>query len=469
VAAVVLVAVLALSLWRRLAMLRGLSYDYDEGVYCQSLESMRSGHRLFAEVFSSQPPLFLAGLSPIYNLLGGGIVAGRWPVLVGSWASLAAIFLIGRGLAGRWTGLLAMSLVASDPLYLGLSDRLQADLPSVIVGLAAVAVAVAAHTRGKAPSAALWLVAGGILGLSVMTKLLGVVFLVPVLWLAISTAGSRWRHLGSAAAGLLLAVLIVLAPFGGDLSAVYRQSIGLHIGTRMSEPQSLAEKLHRIVDSYPAVVPALMAVVACVAAAARRTGWVSMLVLWLAAAVAIDLAQGPLFIHHLVVLVPPLSLLAGAAPGLAIKAISSHQAAVGTRPAAPLIAVACTVLAAALGLFALASPLPPTDPTTAPAISAMRAWVPAGRPVVTDEPFAAAYTGHPVPPSLVDTSHARITTGELTTAQVEAATEAAGASAVVFSTGRLKTLSGFPEWVAHNFHLVDDAGGGLQVWLRDHN
>ena len=68
------------SVWRRLLQLGRLSYDYDEGAYWQSLESMRHGHRLFAAVFSSQPPAFLGGLSPIYNLLGGGIVAGRLPV-----------------------------------------------------------------------------------------------------------------------------------------------------------------------------------------------------------------------------------------------------------------------------------------------------------------------------------------------------------------------------------------------------
>ena len=115
----------------------------------------------------------------------------------------------------------------------------------------------------------------------------------------------------------------------------------------------------------------------------------------------------------------------------------------------------------------MASPLPPADASTAPTIAAIAKFVPRGVTVVTDEPFAAAYTGHPVPPNLVDQSHARISSGELTPTTVEADTEAAGAGAVIFSTGRLKTLSGFPEWVASHFHLVDDAGGGLQVWLRD--
>jgi 4-amino-4-deoxy-L-arabinose transferase-like glycosyltransferase len=469
-------AILGGSAWRRLAMLPRLSFDYDEGVYWQSLESMRHGHRLFVEVFSSQPPFFLAGMYPLYNLLGGGIVAGRTPVMLGSLVSLAAIFVIGRSLAGTWTGLAAMALAAFDPLYLDLADRLQADLPSVVIGV--VAVAVAAHSRRRGAGAGLWLAAGFLLGLSVMTKLLGVVFLVPMAWLALGAGeGRRWRS-GAAALGAVAAVLLALLPFAGELGTVYAQVIGLHLGTRVSEPQSLAEKVKRVIDSYPVLIPALAALLTCAIALARRVGWVAMLVLWVLAALAVDLAQGPLFIHHLVVLVPPMALLAGAAPALAVEAIGAVRppaaparpspGATPRSPAARIVAVSVAVIAG-LGLRAIASPMPPADRTTAPTITALRTWVPRGAPVVTDELFAAAWTGHPVPPNLVDQSHARITTGELTPSRVEADTDAFHARAVIFATGRLETLAGFKAWVAQRFRLVDDAGDGLQVWIRTDN
>lgn len=460
---------LAVSLWRRLAMLNMLSFDWDEGVYWQSLESMRHGHHLFAEVFSSQPPFFLAGLSPIYNLLGGGIVAGRLPVMVGTLASLVAILVIGRSLGGTWTGVLAMSFAAFDPLYLELSDRLQADMPCVVVGV--VAVAVAAHARRRGSQPWVWFLAGAILGLSIMTKLLGVVFVVPVAWLVFSTDGPRWRRFGAGALGMALAVAAALAPFAGDLNTVYRQAIGLHLGARVSEPQSLGEKLQRIRDSYPAVAPALAALVTCVAAVVRRAGWVGMLVAWLATALAADLAQGPLFIHHLLVLAPPMALLAGAAPALVIDAVVARRQGGGATLTwfRGAVVGAAIVVIAALGVRAMTGPMPVIDPSNPPTIAAIRAWVPAGVVIVTDEPFSAAYSGHPVPPNLVDQSHARITSGELTTARVEADTQAAGARAVVFSTGRLDTLVGFQDWVAQHFRLVYNSGSGLQVWIRDHN
>jgi hypothetical protein len=461
-----LLGLMALDLWRRLLQLGRLSYDFDEGVYWQSLESMRHGHRLFAEVFSSQPPAFLGGLSPIYNLLGGGIVAGRLPVMVGSLVALVAVFVIGRALAGTWTGMLATALVGFDPLYLALSDRLQADLPSVIVGL--VAVAIAAEAAARRASSWVWILAGIVLGVSAMTKLLGVAFLVPIAWLAFTGDGDLWRRLGATAAGGLAAVILVLAPYPDQLGAIYSQAVGMHVTTRTSEPQSLAQKVQRLIDSGPPLVSWLAAAAATLAGAMRRARWIGMLVAWLAAALAVDLAQGPLFIHHLIVLVPPLCLLAAAAPGLVVEVVVGRGRGPAISPSAATAAAASLGLAAGLGfgLVALTSPLPPEDPKVRPAISAINGYVKPGVSVVTDELFAAAWTGHPTAPNLVDVSLARITSGELSPARVEAATEASGAKAVIYSTRRLMTLAGFPEWVRQRFRLVFDSGDGLQVWTR---
>ena len=382
-------AILGGSVWRRLAMLPRLSFDWDEGVYWQSLESMRHGHHLFVEVFSSQPPFFLAGIYPLYNLLGGGIVAGRTPVMVGSLVSLVAIFVIGRSLSGTWSGLAAMAFLAFDPLYLELSDRLQADLPCVVIGV--VAVAIAAYARSRATGPGPWVLAGLVIGLSIMTKLLGVVFLVPVAWLAVYSPGAARRQVLDVALGLAAAIVLVLLPFAGALGAVYSQAIGLHLGARVSEPQSMGEKLKRIVDSYPVVLPALAAAVTCALAARRRVGWVAMLVLWLLVALAADLAQGPLFIHHLLVLAPPMALLAGAAPALAVAALRERQGAAVGAPPWPLAAILVASLAviAGLGLRALTGPMPPADATTI-ALSVLILIVPDPSPPVPTTSTASA-------------------------------------------------------------------------------
>jgi hypothetical protein len=158
-----------------------------------------------------------------------------------------------------------------------------------------------------------------------------------------------------------------------------------------------------------------------------------------------------------VVLLPPICLLAAAAPGLLIGMMPDR---------ARMIAGLGIVLAAGLGMIAMTSPLPYRDQTAQPAITAFRDNVPAGVYVVTDQLFAAAWTGHPTAPNLVDVSFARISSGELTPSQVEAAVEASGTRAVVYSTGRLQALAGFKEWVGRRFRLVYDDGAGVEVWTR---
>jgi hypothetical protein len=92
--------------------------------------------------------------------------------------------------------------------------------------------------------------------------------------------------------------------------------------------------------------------------------------------------------------------------------------------------------------------------------------VPAGTTVVSDNQFAAASAGFWAPPSLVDTSFARISAGDLDGAQLEQATDSSQAEAIVFGTNRLMSIPGFPAWVKSHYRLVDDLGNGRQVWLR---
>jgi hypothetical protein len=242
----------------------------------------------------------------------------------------------------------------------------------------------------------------------------------------------------------------------------------MHLSTRTAEPQSLGAKVHRIVRSGPKLLPVLVALLGAAAGGVRRVGWVGMLVAWLLATLAVDLEQGPLFIHHLVVLSPPIALLGGAAPRLLKDVLASGPAL--ARPATTrAVGGLAVLLAVGLGLTTMTSPLPREDSKVRPAITAINRVVAPGAYVVSDEPFAAAWTGHPTAPNLVDVSLARISSGNLTTADVEAGTEQCGARAVIFSTGRLKTLNGYRDWVMQRFRLAYEGRHGLQVWVRDHN
>src|SRR5438067_6192308 len=135
-AATALVAVLAIAIG-----LDRYSGGYDEGVYWQSLRALDGGHRLFAQVFSSQPPLFLFSVLPLFHAAGSSIVAVRATILLYAAIGLVATFAVGKRV-DRTTGLLAGALVLSNARFVDDSISLGATLPAVAVSTAGVALAV---------------------------------------------------------------------------------------------------------------------------------------------------------------------------------------------------------------------------------------------------------------------------------------------------------------------------------------
>src|SRR5436305_12489805 len=74
-----LAALLAIAVGMRLYGL-GLPFDrdgYDEGVYWQTLLSMRLGYPLYQHIFYSQPPFFILSTYPFYILFGVTLWSAR--------------------------------------------------------------------------------------------------------------------------------------------------------------------------------------------------------------------------------------------------------------------------------------------------------------------------------------------------------------------------------------------------------
>src|SRR5436190_1912246 len=74
--------------------------DYDEGVFLCSTRAALSGQPLFAAVFSSQPPAFLALLKLACKLFGDSVLVGREVSVFFALMSLSAVGWIAWRLAG---------------------------------------------------------------------------------------------------------------------------------------------------------------------------------------------------------------------------------------------------------------------------------------------------------------------------------------------------------------------------------
>lgn len=484
----------ALALALTLQTLQGPGNDYDEGVYWQSLRAMANGHPLFGSVFSSQPPLFLLSIYPFYMLFGQSLSAARLGLLAFSLAGLAGTYVAGRALGHRMIGGVACLLLALDPLYEHSAHTLQAELPSIALQIWAVAcAALAMRAMGRRRT---WLAigAGVLLGCALMVKLFAIVALVPIIALLVAPLAKRWRSddgalrqpqgmdiaagareiapvLGWLAAGLAGAIVAILLPFLGQLGAVYDQAIRFHLAASQADSHSLGTNLSILWQSLVATPPLYTSVVAIAVLIWRRV-WGSLpIALWLLAALIMLARQQPLLAHHAVLLSPALALLTG----WGVCAAREAFAAPGSQSIGVLVTRALLVVACAVGLVInwqnnAQANIPEPTRTLEMALALQSVTAPT-EVVLSDDQYVAALANRDVPPQFVDTSAVRITSGYLTTAQLQAFVTRARIHAILFASGRFNLLPGFRAWVAARYTRIAtfDHGGALYLLEPSNN
>src|SRR5437763_11664449 len=180
---IVPLAVLLIAILMRLYHL-GAPFDrdgYDEGVYWQSLRAMAAGHTLYQQIFYSQPPFFLLSTYPIFALFGSTLWSARFGIALVSLLGLPGAFLMGKALSGRSGAIVAMLLLVLDPLYLSMSQKIEAEVSSTAFSFLAVGAAYLWWENPDGPGGLYLAALSGItLSLGILCKLLGVTSIVPV-------------------------------------------------------------------------------------------------------------------------------------------------------------------------------------------------------------------------------------------------------------------------------------------------
>src|SRR5262249_41437218 len=118
VEAVVLGAILLAGGFMRPLRLGGTSGDLDEGIPGIQLLLMSAGYRPMQEIYSSQGPLLLDMLFPLYRLFGETLGAARLAVGVYSLIGILGMYWVARTLGGPVGGATAALLVTLSPTYL---------------------------------------------------------------------------------------------------------------------------------------------------------------------------------------------------------------------------------------------------------------------------------------------------------------------------------------------------------------
>ena len=180
---------------------------------------------------------------------------------------------------------------------------------------------------------------------------------------------------------------------------------------------------------------------------------------WVAISLVAILVYKPLFPHHLVMLAPPLALVA--AVGLrSLPALIGRGAVVGAG-----LVLATASAGAFVGFRDLQLALTP-DLHDAEMTAAVQAISRPGDFWISDNPFAVAAANRDIPGPLVDTSGQRTRAGLLTVADLEAARVRYDVRWVLVDSFRLDAVPGFRAWLYQHFHAVETLGGRAIIYGR---
>lgn len=409
-------AVLAVLL-RLPAFFSSAAIGFDDGVYGLSANAMRSGYAPFKSVFSSQGPLFLPILR-IADLVGfERINSPRIAALCAGVAISIATYLCAIRLTNRGAALLGAALVASSGVVLWTTGPITSD--GVAGALAVSAVAAALRFRSN-PSSRLALAISLLAGAAVSTKSLLVIPAIAVAWLLVAST-KQWIRAALIPAIALCVLIASALPWG--LVNVYEQSIAYHT----TQPGSIdvLANLNKIgttiIRRDPpllllSIICILFALVNAVLASRRNSGAVDLapqpssttsilervtggdrfLWIWLAAALALLLAEQRLWNNHIAILAPPAAIL-----------ISCHL----PPWRAVVIALVLAIPLQISGMTQIYNPKPPSgdDALAIRAISTIgRSWA------LSDTPGLIWRAGASSDPWFVDNSELRITTSNET-------------------------------------------------------
>jgi 4-amino-4-deoxy-L-arabinose transferase-like glycosyltransferase len=432
---------------------------WDEGAYLMAARLMARGFSLYRDIYMPQLPGFLWMLASLFRLGGDSVVAARALVVVLGMVAIAAAGLAARQLSSPAAAIVAVLMLGLDPLFFSFSRAVYLEVPATAFGMLSLACALAFR---RSPRRA-WLAAAALLwSLSVLTKpfLLGLG--VPLLlcpWMARGEAhGHDSRALRRAVALDFLAVAAVaLAPLllllaTTDIRELARQFLG--VNARLMPHDFVAVAL----ASWKSLRrnDGLLALAALGTLVGGRWSWAllgGVVVEWL---LVLRVPPGE---HHLVVLVPPLAVLAGIGAGAcwADAAALVSRDTKRRRPSLPRIAASVAALVVVTTDFGALLRRLETEMAvdSTPCASAMVDFVaahsePSGF-VISDEPMVVYRAGRAMPPAVVVVGGWDILAGAVDAWQISRAAETHDVRLVLVSS-RFRDIPESVRWVrAHYF------------------
>lgn len=462
----------------------GFSWTADEGIILMSATLLEQGYALYREIWFNYPPLFFVALAGAFRLFGTSAEVGRAVTVFFATLGLSAVALIVREVSGRLGALIAVVLLALAPPYWEASRAaLLADLPATSV--AALSVFYALRTMDAVGRRRYgWLaLAGGALVTSVLIKpspYSAVVPLLVVVCLAPQQSG-RFRKLvdlALLAGSCLLTGGIILVAF--DLPAFVSQMMVVYWGSTRVDGLDVCRNLRLLCDyafggyelrHYDWLVWVLGAMLSF-----RRISWRKDVIVlsWFVATVGALLTFAFLKAHLLVILLPPLAVLAGMSVARTLQSLRSMGIGSWQERAillARVSVVGITLLLLPQNLRVNRTSIPYEGGRTEKARRAVEFL----RQTTSPEDFLIAdgdglmvvfRAGRKVIPFLSNTSGMRVRVGSLTPELVVALAEQYRPRAILPWDKQLNRMPSFMAWVQAHYYVGRAYDERRKVYLR---
>jgi 4-amino-4-deoxy-L-arabinose transferase-like glycosyltransferase len=480
-----MVILLAFFLWQ-VNHLEGFRWDFDEGVYMMDARLIRAGYRLYSDIFSAHPPLFVQSIAWAFTVVGTSAQVARTVVVIYSTVGLLAAALIARELGGPLAGLSTAVLLAITPDFFLYSRVCIQDLPAIsMAALALLWSLLYCHSERRA-----WLLLSGFsLAIGLLLKML-VLFVGPVLAISVVLCHSHsssslrgdfrgtspWRQTFVALlwwGGSLVVPILLCAAFY-ETRPMVEQTLLFHWQARNAFEWDALYNLRRItryvIEDRGLFVLAFYGVIVLLVRSVRRS---VPLILWFLSAALMLVNRAPLWPHLLTSFLPPLSIWAGLAVEHVFHVLNVARKTRKWCDVAGATVSVCVLIAYLLHLpdlvradsKQLTAPQKPIETFIA---HFLRAVSGSDDFIITDEPLIAFWADRNVPPSLTDTSIVRMRTGSLTTEQLVSLTEEYDPAAVVFwiSDRFVRNAPEYVDWVEERYTFVERLGKGRKVYLR---
>jgi len=470
-----LIAVLAgFFLWQ-ISRIHVFQFSNDEGILLMWARLARAGYPLYTQTVANQPPGLIMLLMVAFALFGESVIVARTMSLLLSTLGLMAVALIARELGG-WPAAVASALLLSvSPLFHWYSLPIMQGVPAF--SLAAVSLVLALTYRRSKMRVWLWL-SGLAFGLSFVVKLITLPLLAPI-GLALLAFNWHERKLKVRPAlldglvwvsGAILPVGLVLLLF--NISAMIPQVLGsigeARRGYDWSVKQNLAEFGELLLEgNWGLMALGLTGVIEGI----KRPSVVLWVVLvWIVVATVALLIHAPLWSHHFILPLIPVTILAGAGAGSLVRTARAWR--FNQSANLPIGLLVLSLLAAVIYLTSIPDILRTNlekpsrfEPIKWQALATLRKFTEPGDFVVSDMGMMIFRAGLLCPPTLADLSEKRIKSGLLTDRDVLEATFQYPVKAIVFWSSRQYLLPDYVAWVEHNYRHVFQDGRSRHVYV----